>query len=288
MKVAPEQDDIRFWRDGLRAVRRLARRWHFAARTEAGPPGLLALLHFARTGRGWRSGRRLCLPHLPQGGWQARRPAATSEVLTLCLVLISAFTSLAPAATIEGRVALPKTRAAPVVNQRYSVVATAGVLSTNPPLAVVYLEGKFPRPTTPPLAEMQQKDLTFLPSLLPVQVNTRVSFPNLDDTYHNIFSFSPPKRFDLGRYRADERPAPSVLFDGPGLVTLRCDIHEHMRALILVLDTPHFTITAPDGTFRLPDVPAGRYTLKAWVDSKTTRESPVELSGDATVRIDFP
>lgn len=204
------------------------------------------------------------------------------------LCALALLTGSLRAATIEGRVTLPKARATPVVNQRYYVVANAGVLSTNPPLAVVFLEGKFPRPVTPPVAEMTQKDLTFLPSLLPVQVNTRVSFPNLDDTYHNIFSFSPPKRFDLGRYLADERPAPSVLFDTPGLVTLRCDIHEHMRALILVLDTPHFVITAPDGTFRLPGVPAGRYVLKAWIDSKTTKEAPVELKDDATLRVDFP
>lgn len=203
-------------------------------------------------------------------------------------LLFAAIISGAPAASVEGRVTLPKARAAPVVNQRYYVVANAGVLSTNPPLAVVYIEGNFPRPTMPPIAEMAQKDLTFLPSLLPVQVNTRVSFPNLDDTYHNIFSFSPPKRFDLGRYRADERPAPSVLFDAPGLVTLRCDIHEHMRALILVLDTPHFTITSPDGMFRLNGVPPGRYTLKAWVDSKTTKELTVELKDDALLRADFP
>lgn len=192
------------------------------------------------------------------------------------------------AATIEGRVTLPKTRTTPVVNQRYYVVANAGVLSTNPPLAVVYVEGSFPRPATPPVARMTQKDLTFLPSLLPVQVNTRVEFPNLDDTYHNIFSFSPPKRFDLGRYRADERPAPSVLFDAPGLVTLRCDIHEHMRALILVLDTPHFLITEPDGSFKLTGVPPGRYTLKAWIDSKTTKAMAIEVKDDAPLRVDFP
>ena len=192
------------------------------------------------------------------------------------------------AATVEGRVPLPKGRTAPVVNQRYYVVANAGVLSTNPPLAVVYIEGEFPRPSAPLVAEMTQKDLTFTPSLLPVQVGTRVSFPNLDDTYHNIFSFSPPKRFDLGRYRADERPAPSVLFDVPGLVTLRCDIHEHMRALIVVLPTPHFVITEPDGTFRLNGVPAGRYTLKAWIDSRTTKELAIELKDDAVLRVDFP
>jgi plastocyanin len=192
------------------------------------------------------------------------------------------------AATIEGRVALPATRHAPVINKRYEIVARAGVVSIDPPLAVVYLAGAFPAPAAPPVAQMSQRELTFIPSLLPVQVGTRVEFPNLDDTFHNIFSFSPAKRFDLGRYRGDERPVPSVLFDKPGLVTLRCDIHEHMRALILVLETPHFAVTEPDGSFRLTGLPAGRYVLKAWIDSKTTKETPVELAADATLRVDFP
>lgn len=197
--------------------------------------------------------------------------------------------SLASAsAVVEGVVALPENRATPVVNQRYEIVARAGVLSTSPPLAVVYLEGRFPRPTAPGVKQVAQKDLAFVPSLLPVQVGTRVEFPNLDPTYHNIFSFSPAKRFDLGRYRSDERPVPSQVFDTPGLVTLRCDIHEHMRALILVLDTPHFVITEPDGRFRLEGLPAGRYLLKAWIDSRTTRELPVELQDGATLRADFP
>jgi len=193
----------------------------------------------------------------------------------------------ASAAAIEGRIELPKTRATPVVNQRYQIVAQAGVLSTNPPVAVVYLEGAFPKSEHQPVTQIIQKDLTFLPSLLPVRVGTKVEFPNLDDTYHNIFSFSPPKRFDLGRYRSDEKPVPSQLFDVAGLVTLRCDIHEHMRALILVLDTPHFVITNADGTFRLNGLPEGRYKLKAWIDSKTTREQFVELKADATLRVDF-
>lgn len=193
----------------------------------------------------------------------------------------------AGAATIEGRVALPKNKSAPVVSKRYEIVATAGALSTIPPLAVVYLEGNFPRPATSPVTQILQKDLTFIPSLLAVQTGTRVEFPNLDDTFHNVFSFSPPKRFDLGRYRADERPVPSQVFDSPGLVTLRCEIHEHMRALILVIDTPHFVLTDPEGNFRLTGLPEGRYTLKAWIDSKTTREQAVELKADSSLRVDF-
>lgn len=208
---------------------------------------------------------------------------------TLRLALLGAFAPLAlSAASIEGRVALPKARSTPVVNQRYEIVAKSGVLSTNPPVAIVYLEGAFARPASPRTVQLTQKDLMFVPSLLPVQVGTRVEFPNLDDAYHNIFSFSPPKRFDLGRYRSDETPVPSVLFDAAGLVTLRCDIHEHMRALILVLDTPHFVITDASGGFRLTGLPEGRYTLKAWIDSKTTREKSVELGGAEVLRVDFP
>jgi plastocyanin len=173
------------------------------------------------------------------------------------------------------------------VNQRYEIVTQAGVLATNPPLAVVYFEGDFPKRAPTAVVQMAQKDLTFIPSLLPVQVGTRVEFPNFDDTYHNIFSFSPAKRFDLGRYRADEKPIPSVVFDTPGLVTLRCDIHEHMRALILVVDTPYFVVTDAEGNFRLSGLPEVRGVLKAWIDSRTTKERPVQLSADETLRVDF-
>jgi len=192
------------------------------------------------------------------------------------------------AAVIEGRVELPKSHTAPVQNKRYEIVTKRGVVSTNPPLAVVYLEGGFAKPAAPPTKQMAQKDLVFVPMLLPVQTGTRVEFPNLDDTYHNIFSYSAVKRFDLGRYRSDERPIPSQLFDTAGLVTLRCDIHEHMRGLILVLDTPHFVLSETDGRYRLVGLPAGRYTLKVWLDSRTTLERPVELRDGETLHVDFP
>ena len=196
--------------------------------------------------------------------------------------------ALLASAAVEGRVELPKSHSAPIQAKRYQIVTKGGVLSTQPPLAVVYLEGSFPRPASLPTKEVAQKDLTFIPSLLPVRVGTKVEFPNLDDTYHNIFSYSPPKRFDLGRYRPDERPIPTQVFDKPGLVILRCDIHEHMRGLILVLNTPYFVMTDTSGHFRLEGLPAGRYTLKAWIDSRTTREKPVELKSGQTLHVDFP
>jgi plastocyanin len=191
-------------------------------------------------------------------------------------------------AVVEGRVDLPESRPAPVVAKRYEIVTHGGVVATQPPLAVVYLEGFFSKPKPQATKQVAQKDLAFLPPLLPIQVGTRVEFPNLDDTYHSVFSYSPTKRFDLGRYRPDERPIPSEVFDTPGLVTLRCDIHEHMRGLILVLNTPHFVVTDGVGRFRLSGLPSGHFTLKAWIDSKTTREKPVALKSGETLQVNFP
>jgi len=208
--------------------------------------------------------------------------------LSLLLLLTAAGRTACAQAVVEGRVALPKSHAAPVMNKRYEIVTKAGVLSTSPPVAVVYLEGPFPKPAALPLLQVAQKDFAFVPALLPVEAGTSVEFPNLDDTYHNIFSYSPAKRFDLGRYRSDERPIPSVRFDTPGLVVLRCDIHEHMRGLILVLDTPYWAVTDPDGRYRLPGLPPGAHTLKVWLDSRTTLTRPVELAPGATLRADFP
>jgi len=212
-----------------------------------------------------------------------------ARAILLCLALFLAIPRAARAqAVVEGRVELPKSQAAAIANKRYEVVSKAGVIALDPAVAVVYLEGSFPSPPSPPRAQMAQKDLAFVTPLLPVRVGTIVEFPNLDDTYHDIFSYSKPKRFDIGRYRSDERPIPSEVFDQPGLVALHCDIHEHMRAIILVLATPYFTKSDPEGRYRLGDLPSGHYTLKAWVNSTTTLERPVELKKGETLRVGFP
>jgi plastocyanin len=191
-------------------------------------------------------------------------------------------------ASIEGRVKLPASENAPVKIQRYTVVSRGGSVAMSPPLAVVYLEGTFGKPPAPAKVQMVQKDFAFVPGLLPVQTGTIVEFPNEDDTYHNVFSYSKAKRFDLGRYLPSERPVPSQVFDKAGLIQLHCDIHEHMRAVILVLDTPHFAKTDPYGNFRLRGLPAGKFRLKAWLSSTRTLEMPVELKAGTTLKAVFP
>ena len=209
------------------------------------------------------------------------------RLISFNAVLLLLSSSVSADTVVEGRVQLPESHGAPVMAKRYEIVTTGNILRTQPPVAVVYLEGQFPKAATPATKQVGQKDLTFVPALLPIRVGTTIEFPNFDDTYHSVFSYSPAKRFDLGRYRPDERPIPSKVFDTPGLVTLRCDIHEHMRGLILVLDTPYFVTTDTGGRFRLSGLPSGHYLLKAWIDSRTTREQPVDLKDGATLHVDF-
>jgi hypothetical protein len=134
---------------------------------------------------------------------------------------------------------------------------------------------------------MAQRRLQFVPGMLAVRQGTTVEFPNQDDLYHNVFSYSKAKRFDLGRYRRDEKPA-TQLFDKLGVVRLSCEIHTHMQGIILVLDTPYFQKTDAEGRYRLEGLPAGKYTLKAWVSEKETYERPVELEPGGKLRVDFP
>ena len=217
-------------------------------------------------------------------------PVQIKILKPLIFVLCAALTLVhgSAGATISGKVELPKTTRAPVMAKRYEIVSQGGALAPNPPVAIVFLEGRFPLLTNPPVQQIVQTNYAFVPALLAVQVGTRIEFPNHDNAFHNVFSYSPAKRFDLGRYRPEERPIPSQVFDKPGLVTLRCDIHEHMRTLIMVLETPHFVVTDPDGQFKLDGLPEGSYVLKAWLNSKTTLEQPVTLTNGQIATVNFP
>ena len=109
---------------------------------------------------------------------------------------------------------------------------------------------------------MDQRNESFVPHLLAIVAGTTVDFPNNDETYHNVFSLSRAKSFDLGRYAAGKsRP---VRFDRPGIVRVFCDIHSHMSAFILVFAHRYFAETDDDGRYRLDNVPPGTYTVAVW------------------------
>ncbi len=155
--------------------------------------------------------------------------------------------------------------------------------------SVVYLEAPPPAAFEAPLpgrGVLYQKNEAFVPFVLAVTVGSTVDFPNSDRIYHNVFSLSKAKRFDLGRYpRGQSR---SVRFDQPGVVRVFCEIHSHMSAFILVFAHRYFATTDAEGRYRIEGVPPGDYTLAVWNDGavRARREVRVGASGDA-VELDF-
>jgi plastocyanin len=144
-------------------------------------------------------------------------------------------------------------------------------------------------PTDPATAtplRIQQSGYQFRPALAVVRSGTPVVFPNEDQLYHSVFSKSPPRRFDLGRFRKGEEPA-AVVMDSPGLVQLFCEVHEHMRANLVVVDTPWFTVTDPEGRFSIEGIAPGRHVVSIWLSPKQTLTREIELAPGQTLQVDW-
>jgi len=161
---------------------------------------------------------------------------------------------------------------------------------TLPQKTVIYLEPI--EPGQQPLASysssrviLDQRDLMFYPHVLAVQKGTTVVFPNNDDVYHNVFSYSQTRQFDLGRYPQGQFR--TVTFNTPGVVRIYCDIHAHMNAVILVLDNPYFTTPDEEGNYSIPDIPAGRYTIHFWYGRNLIESREIEVKPGTVSHINF-
>jgi plastocyanin len=174
----------------------------------------------------------------------------------------------AAAGSIRGRIELRQP--GPEVTPRASVndVAMGRMHTPTDRRSVVYLD---PAPRAAfdardeVRARLDQRNETFVPHVLAIVAGTTVDFPNNDETYHNVFSLSKAKSFDLGRYAVGRQK--SVRFDRPGIVRVFCDIHSHMSAFILVFAHRYFSVVDDEGRYRLDNVPPGTYTVIAWNES---------------------
>jgi plastocyanin len=154
--------------------------------------------------------------------------------------------------------------------------------------SVVYLEAAPRRAldqTDSPRAVMDQRNETFVPHLLAVMTGTTVDFPNSDRIYHNVFSLSKARTFDLGRYAVGR--SKSIRFERPGIVRVFCDIHSHMSAFILVFNHPFFAITDTDGRYRIDSVPPGNYNAIAWNEGVASAPKPIVVADGATAELEF-
>ncbi len=138
-------------------------------------------------------------------------------------------------------------------------------------------------------AEVDQVDTQFIPHVLVVPVNSSVSFPNSDNTRHQVYSFSAAKRFSTNLFSG--REAEPVHFDQPGLVPIGCNIHDRMHAYIYVTNAPRYAITDEQGIARFRELPAGNYrveTLHPWqIEAGTTQYSLVITATDASIEADI-
>ena len=196
----------------------------------------------------------------------------------------------AATSSIRGRVEV--TREAPAPGARPSVGELAMPSPRDVPnrrRSVVYLDaapqGAFEEHARARVV-MDQHNETFVPYVLAVAVGTTVDFTNSDNTYHNVFSLSRARRFDLGRYAGGQ--SKSVRFDRPGVVRVFCEIHSHMSAFILVFAHRFFATTDSDGRYRIDNIPPGTYTIVAWNDGETRETRTVHIPEDGgTVEQDF-
>jgi plastocyanin len=131
-----------------------------------------------------------------------------------------------------------------------------------------------------------QKGAVFTPHILPVLAGTTVEWPNHDDIFHNVFSDSDAKKFDLGLYK-DSPPEKRVVFNKAGKVDVYCSIHANMHCVVLVMENPFFAVTDADGHYTITNVPPGKYTLKAWHERLPADEREITVPADGTVDADF-
>jgi plastocyanin len=201
------------------------------------------------------------------------------------------------AGVIRGLIRMPSTSSAPVFSSNPYPGRISALPGRRYPAhglvtdAVAYVTDLAPganaKLKAPSSSVLAQKNQAFSARVLPCVVGTTVDFPNQDPIYHNVFSVSPVKRFDLGKYR--KGGSRQVTFQKPGLVPVFCDIHANMASFIIVLPNRAFVQPDADGVFALPDLPAGTYVLKFWHPDhhEMSRTVRVPASGDVHVDVSF-
>jgi plastocyanin len=130
---------------------------------------------------------------------------------------------------------------------------------------VVYLESKSLKKEYPPPEKhitLDQKNLVFIPRVLPILKGTTVDFLNSDDVQHNVFAPGKVEKFNLGTWGLGG--VKDYTFNKPGELVVLCNVHSEMVAYIIILENPYFTQTDKDGNFRMENIPPGTYQLKTW------------------------
>jgi plastocyanin len=219
--------------------------------------------------------RRVPITALTVAAWIAGAPAAA--------------TSQRGAGTIRGSVTLTEMRGAPLATTAYGrrdVAPRPAARGPETRNVVVFLTGTPAQGAVPSMrASIAQRNEQFDPQVAAVTTGSTIDFPNADPYFHNVFSLSSAATFNLGRFRSGE--SRSRQFTNPGIVKVVCQIHAQMNASIVVLDHPWFVIPDEDGTFTIPNVPAGERTVVAWHERIGEKRERLRVTTGAVTNVTF-
>lgn len=153
--------------------------------------------------------------------------------------------------------------------------------------AIVWLDVAKPaRATGQAEVVLDQKNLSFSPRVLAVQVGTTIKFPNGDRVFHNVFSFHDGQKFDLGVYPVGA--VKRVPFETPGLSRIFCNIHPQMTVYVMAVETPYFAVSDASGHFVIRGVPAGSYRYHAWRAGSALLEDSVTVGSGSSLQVHWP
>ena len=222
--------------------------------------------------------------------FRARNFVLLGVVVVGLAVMIDTVPAAQEAGSVRGRVSIGIPVTAKRATSTYSRSVPNVALAPESELqhVVIYVKDAPKTAVTPTRVEIHQRNENFVPRVVAVTVGSTVDFPNDDPIYHNVFSLSRTKTFDLGRFpRGRSR---GQQFDKPGVVKVFCQIHSHMSATVMVFDHPWYAIPDAQGMFDLSGVPPGMHSITAWHErlGDTTLQLRVEPGRPASIDFLLP
>jgi plastocyanin len=164
------------------------------------------------------------------------------------------------------------------------IVKIKGVTVAEAAPVVLYVTG-FNEEPDKASARITQRDKKFVPDVMPITVGQTVDFANEDTIWHNVFSISKARAFDLGMTKKPDTKA--ITFTKTGVIDVYCNIHPEMVGTVLVLPNRAFTVADKDGRYRIQNVPAGDYKMFAWSKRSDVQSKPVTVAAGDTLKVDW-
>ncbi len=187
---------------------------------------------------------------------------------------------------LAGAIALPGMTALAARQADYTVTGRVDVSGRPAADVVVWLDAPgAPRAVEASRLVLEQRNMQFTPRVMAARVGSTIELPNNDRVFHNVFSFNHGKPFDLGLYPVGATKR--ITLDRPAVNRLYCNIHPHMAAYIVAVDTPYFATSNKAGEFTISGVPPGEFTYHAWRSGGDTRDGTVTVGGNAPLVIQW-